>query len=292
MCTGAWTCTRTRASRWGGCRAETRSSAALAKLSDFVYRKADRVVALGPYMADRIESKGVRAARVSEVPVWSRKDEVYPMPRAGHPLRERLGLADKFVVMYSGNLGLAHSADEFIEAARRLRDRPEVVFLFVGDGPRLKEVRRAKQELGLENVRFLDYFPRKDLHASLSVADVHLVSMRREMTGVVVPGKLYGIMASGRPAIFVGPDHCETADTIREAHCGLTVRLGDADGLVSAIDRLAADPLEAAEMGDRGARGVPRIARARRLLRPVGAIGRRGSSARRRPVSTRVAGLA
>ncbi len=163
-----------------------------------------------------------------------------------------LGLAGKFVAMYSGNLGLAHSTAEFLDAARRLRDREDIVFLFVGDGPRLAEVRAAQAAEGLENIRFLDYFPRDQLHASLSLADVHLISMRSEMTGIVVPGKLYGVMASARPAVFVGPPHCETADTIRQAACGLTVRLGDANGLVEALTTLAADPETAAAMGQRG----------------------------------------
>ena len=228
--------------------------AALAWLSDAIYRQADRVVVLGPYMADRIRAKGVRDSRISEVPVWSRRDEVYPIPRAGHPMRASLGLDGKFVVMYSGNLGLAHSADEFIEAARRLRDRPEIVFLFVGGGPRLREVRAAKEAEGLDNVRLLDYVPREQLRESLSVADAHLVSMRPEMTGIVVPGKLYGAMASGRPVLFVGPHHSETADAIREADCGVTVRLGEADALVEAIERLDASPDEAAAMGERGRR--------------------------------------
>jgi colanic acid biosynthesis glycosyl transferase WcaI len=225
---------------------------ALARLSDFVYRQADKVVVLGPYMADRVLAKGVRPDRVVTIPVWSRRDEIYPIERENHPLRAELGLADKFVAMYSGNLGLAHSTAEFIEAARRLRDRKDIVFLFVGDGPRTAEVRAAKEAEGLDNVRFLDYFPREQLHASLSLADAHLISMRDEMTGVVVPGKLYGAMASGRPSVFVGPDHCESADTIRQAGCGLTVRLGDPAGLVDALTALAADPEAARAMGDRG----------------------------------------
>lgn len=224
----------------------------LSWLSDAVYRQSDKVVVLGPYMADRILAKRVRPERVTTIPVWSRREEIYPMARDGHPLRRDLGLDGKFVVMYSGNLGLAHSADEFIDAARRLQGREEVVFLFVGDGPRMAEVRRAKEAEGLENVRLLDYFPREQLHASLSLADAHLISMRTEMTGVVVPGKLYGVMASGRPALFVGPAHCETADTIRQAGCGLTVRLGDADGLVEAITRLIDEPETAETMGRRG----------------------------------------
>ena len=226
--------------------------AALAWLSDAIYRKADRVVVLGSYMADRIRAKGVRDSRIAEIPVWSRRDEVYPIPRDGHPMRGALGLDGRFVAMYSGNLGLAHSAAEFIEAARRLRDRSEIVFLFVGGGPRLREVRAAKESEGLDNIRLLDYVPRERLHESLSMADAHLVSMRPEMAGIVVPGKLYGAMASARPVLFVGPHHCETADAIREADCGVTVRLGEADALVDAIEQLAASPAEAEAMGHRG----------------------------------------
>jgi colanic acid biosynthesis glycosyl transferase WcaI len=224
----------------------------LSWLSDFVYRQADKVVVLGPYMADRVIAKRVRPDRLATIPVWSRRDEIYPIPRDGHPLRAELGLADKFVAMYSGNLGLAHSTAEFLEAARQLRDRDDIVFLFVGDGPRMAEIHAAKEAEGLENVRFLDYFPREQLHASLSAADVHLISMRDEMTGIVVPGKLYGVMASGRPALFVGPAHCESANTIRQADCGLTVRIGDSDGLVEALVLLAGEPETARSMGERG----------------------------------------
>jgi hypothetical protein len=84
------------------------------------------------------------------------------------------------------------------------------------------------------------------------MADVHLISMRPEMTGIVAPGKLFGVMAAGRPAVFVGPEHCESADAIRLAGCGLTVAPGDVDGLVAALTRLADDPSLARQMGERG----------------------------------------
>jgi colanic acid biosynthesis glycosyl transferase WcaI len=224
----------------------------LAWLGDLVYRQADRVVVLGPYMADRVLMKGVRPDRVVSIPVWSRREQVYPVDRDANALRQSLGLDRAFVAMYSGNLGLAHSFDEFLEAARRLRDRPDIVFLFVGEGPRAAEVQTARDREGLTNVRLLDYFPRHELHRSLSLADVHLISMRPEMTGIVVPGKLYGAMAAGRPALFVGPAHCESADTIRRAGCGFTIAPGDADGVVAALSRLAADQNLARQMGQKG----------------------------------------
>jgi colanic acid biosynthesis glycosyl transferase WcaI len=225
---------------------------ALAWLSNHVYRQADRVIVLGPYMGDRVRMKGVRQDRLVSIPVWSRRDQVYPVEREVNPLRRSLGLDGKFVAMYSGNLGLAHSFDEFLEAARRLRDRDDMVFLFVGAGPRAEEVRSARDREGLTNVRLLDYVPRQELHHSLSVGDVHLISMRPEMTGIVVPGKLYGIMAAGRPALFVGPAHCESADTIRRAGCGFTIAPGDAEGVVSALTTLAGDLNLARQMGQKG----------------------------------------
>jgi len=223
----------------------------MVRLSVFVYRRADKVVVLGPYMADRIALKDVPPERVTMIPVWSRRDEIYPTPRGANPLRKSLGIGQAFVAMYSGNLGLAHSFDEFLEAARRLCDRRDIVFLFVGSGPRRHEVKAVLEREGLPNIRLLESVPRGSLNVSLSLADAHLISMRPEMTGIVVPGKLYGAMAAGRPAIFVGPEHCETADTIRSAGCGITVASGDVLGLVAALELLASDPSVGRRMGEK-----------------------------------------
>jgi len=222
------------------------------ELSGFVYRSADKVVVLGPYMADRIAQKQVPPERIATIPVWSRRDEIYPTPRAANPLRKAHALGDAFVAMYSGNLGLAHSFDEFLEAARRLRDRSDIVFVFVGGGPRLGEVKAVRDRDLLTNLRLLDYVPRDQLQMSLSLADVHLISMRPEMTGIVVPGKLYGVMAASRPAVFVGPEHCESADTIRSAGCGFAIKPGDVDGVIAALELLASDRSIGRRMGERG----------------------------------------
>jgi glycosyltransferase involved in cell wall biosynthesis len=264
----------------------------LQRLSGLVYRQADRVVVLGPYMADRVALQGVAADRIETIPVWSRREEVYPIPRGSNALRKSLGLGDAFVAMYSGNLGLAHSFDEFIEAARRLRDRSDIVFVFAGAGPRMGEVKAARERHALANIRFLEYVPRSHLHMSLSMADAHLISMRPEMTGIVVPGKLYGVMAAGRPAVFVGPRHCESADTIRTAGCGFTIGRGDVDGLVKALTHVAGDPSLARRMGERGrsaflARYERRhcCATWRGLLAETTGAGARASRTSRRPAA-------
>jgi glycosyltransferase involved in cell wall biosynthesis len=220
-------------------------------VSRLVYRQADRVVVLGPYMADRVALKNVPPDHITTIPVWSRRDEVYPIPRGANQLRRSLGLGPTFVAMYSGNMGLAHSFDEILEAARRLRDRRDIVFLLVGGGPRQGEIKAAIESEGLDNIRLFDSFPRGSLHVSLSLADVHLISMRAEMTGIVVPGKLYGAMAAGRPAVFIGPEHCETADTIRSAGCGTTVKNGDATGVVEALEFLSTNPGASRRMGEK-----------------------------------------
>ncbi|HZI41636.1 MAG TPA: glycosyltransferase family 4 protein [Gemmatimonadaceae bacterium] len=219
------------------------------------YRYADFVVDLGPYMKRRIVAKGVAPERMHTVHVWSAKDEIVPTPRESNPLIDELGLRDKFVVMYSGNAGIVHDFGAICEAMRLLKDDPRIYFLFVGDGPRRAEIERYASENGIENFEYRGYFGREQLRYSLSVADVHLLSLRAPFVGISVPGKLYGIMASGRPAIFVGPSECESADTIVDAGCGLVVDAADGSAgerLATVLTELAADSSACEEWGVAG----------------------------------------
>src|SRR5947209_20388679 len=114
--------------------------------------------------------------------------------------------------MYSGNAGIVHDFDAICGAMRLLKDDPRIYFLFVGDGPRRREIETFAKENAIQNFQYRDYFSREELRYSLSVADVHLISLRKEFVGISVAGKLYGIMAAGRPALFVGPTVCEWAE--------------------------------------------------------------------------------
>ena len=236
-----------------------RKGSALAKLLEWMnatgYGNADFVVDLGPYMKQRIVAKGVEPARTHTVHVWSAKEEIEPIPREANPLIDGLGLRDKFVVMYSGNAGIVHEFGPICEAMRLLKDDPRIYFLFVGDGPRRAEIEAFARENGIGNFRYRAYFAREELRYSLSVADVHLISLRQEFVGISVPGKLYGIMASARPALFVGPTACESAETIVDAQCGGVIeptRANAGADLVELLRRWQSDPAAAKALGDNG----------------------------------------
>jgi glycosyltransferase involved in cell wall biosynthesis len=194
----------------------------LAWLDARAYRGADFVVDLGAYMRERVLKKGVLPAKSRTVNIWGGRGDVTPTI-GSNPLTTRLELENRFVVMYSGNAGIVHDFGAIREAMIVLRDDPQVFFLFVGDGPRRREVEIFARREDIGNFAYHDYFPRELLRYSLSVADVHLISLRPQFVGVSVPSKLYGAMASSRPILFVGPKRCETADAIRDARCGIVV---------------------------------------------------------------------
>ena len=227
---------------------------ALAPLDRASHRRAEFVVALGPRMRERLVDKRVPESSIRTIPVWSHDVEPDGAKRADNALARELGIGDEFVVMYSGNAGLAHRFEEVLQAMDRLADDPAMEFVFVGGGPRKAEIlARAGHN---RNFRYIDYRPRRDLADSLTLADVHLLTLRGDMAGLVVPVKLYGIMAAGRPVVMVGPRKSESGRTIEEAGIGHVID-PDEDGpaamerLVGTLRELRADPEERRRMGRR-----------------------------------------
>jgi glycosyltransferase involved in cell wall biosynthesis len=211
----------------------------LRRLSGRLLRTADVVVALGESMSDRLRSAG--ASRVEVVHNWADGEAIRPRPTSGHALRTEWGWDGRFVVMYSGNLGLAHEFDTVLEAARILRTREEILFAFVGAGPRRDDVERRSRELGLSNVEFRPWVEQDRLGESLTAGDVHLVTLRERLTGLLVPSKIYGILAAGRATLFVGPSGCEVDRIVTDGPCGCSVAPGDAETLVRRIVEYADD---------------------------------------------------
>jgi glycosyltransferase involved in cell wall biosynthesis len=171
-------------------------------------------------------------------------------------LRAVWGLSDAFVVGYSGNLGRAHETDTLIEAMVMMEEMAgtgatPVRWLFIGGGALLEPLKAETARRALTSVQFRPYQPGALLAQSLSAADVHLVSLRPELEGFIVPSKFYGVCAAGRPTIFIGDENGEIAHLIAQHRCGRAVAMGDGRGLARAILDLAADPAACRAMGAR-----------------------------------------
>jgi len=213
-----------------------------------VYRRSDRVVVLSRDMQRRCEALGVPEPTLEIVSNWADTNAIRPS-KSNNTFRCRHGLQDRFIVMYSGNMGLAHELDSIIEAAALLRDKTEIEWVFVGDGAKRKGLEDRTQRLQLRNVRFLPYQPRKSLSESLSAADVHLVSIRPSVASCVMPSKFYGILASGTPTIALAETGSELQEVILTQSVGLTCEPNDPIALAKHVQRLAEDRQLTEDMG-------------------------------------------
>jgi hypothetical protein len=210
-------------------------------------RSADRVVVLGRCMAAVIEGKGIAPEKLVLVTPWADPGEIQPVAREENAFRHKHGLGENFVVMYSGNLGLGHDITTMVAAMESLLASADeadrgVRFVFIGGGRRMQEVRRLIADKGLTNALILDYQPREELAATLSAADVHLITQAPGTSGLIVPSKFYGILAAGRPSLYVGPADTEVAMTLKEHGLGTVLPIGDTAGFLHALRMLRDQP--------------------------------------------------
>lgn len=224
------------------------------ELFGWAYRSATQVVALGPEMARRIAAKGVPPERLVEIGNWA-TGTPSAMRGPQNPLRGELGLAGRFVLVYSGNLGIGHEFETLLEGLRLARmEVPEVVLVFFGSGARLGEVKRTAAELGLgDAVRFHPLVPAERLPESLGLADLGIVTLREGFQGLMVPSKLLGYMARGIPVLYVGPTGDADA-LIRRHGFGFHARNGDPLGVADVILRSHRDSEALAILGEAGRR--------------------------------------
>ena len=210
----------------------------------------------GQLMRDHLLANGVPPRSLHIIHNWSDDEAIRPVSHFENGLRRQWHFKpEHFVVAYSGNLGRAHDIETLLMAIQHFADATDataynVRFLFVGGGFHYVSLRSAINRHS-QIVTFQPYQPRASLTYSLSVADVHLTILRRELEGLVVPSKLYGIAAAGRPIIHIGAPDGEIARVLTAGRCGFAVAEGDGDGLVKAIRQLADNRERAASMGFR-----------------------------------------
>jgi len=232
----------------GALRPHGAAAAALRGMARRIHATADAVISLGPAMTRRLAETGVDPRTIAEIPNWVPAEAVAPSSRDQARRGVLPGLDGRFVLMYSGNMGLAHEFDTLLDAARILSGE-DASFVFVGGGKRREEVMRGARARCLSNVRFMDPLPLDRLAELLSSAGAHFVTMQPDVQGLVVPSKIYGILAAGRPAILVGPADNEIAHVLAESRSGFAVPNGRPDQLADVVRRLRDQPGLAQEMG-------------------------------------------
>jgi len=198
-------------------------------------------VVLGKLMAQRLALENVSQERIQIIHNWADGQAIKPLPAKQNPLRKEWGVEGKFVVGYSGNLGRAHEFTTLLDAAECLQQEAKILFLFIGGGPQLLRVKEEVQRRGLQNCMFQPYQPRERLQESLGVPDLHLVVLRPELEGLIVPSKFYGIAAAGRPTLYIGDLQGEVAQIIVHGDAGVTVGVGDGKGVAEQIMMLYQD---------------------------------------------------
>ncbi|MBI3945011.1 MAG: glycosyltransferase family 4 protein [Armatimonadetes bacterium] len=228
-----------------------RAIRAFRRLEDFVYRRAAAVSVLSEGFRQNLLGKGVPPAKLRIIPNFVDPDLVRPQPKE-NPFARREGLADRFVALYAGNIGLSQGLETLLGACAHLRDLPDFLAVIVGNGAARPALEARAQEMGLSNVRFLPFQPKEDLAMMYASADVSLVLLKRGIGAESVPSKAYAILASGRPILAAVDAGADTDRLIQDARCGVAVPPEDPAALARAIRALRADPAARAQMGRRG----------------------------------------
>lgn len=231
----------------------------LRSLIGYYLRRADRVVAIGDTMRRRLQEKGAPAERITVIPNWVDTNAITPSPKANDWSRLH-GLDGSFVVMHSGNVGHAQNLDALVRSTTFLRDLDDLVVAVIGGGARHSALVELAGRLEADHVRFLGYQPRELLSLSLSAADVHVVGLARGLSGYVVPSRLYGILAAGRPVIVAADEESETARVVMQEGAGVVVPPGRPELLAETIRAVHDGELDLEGMGARGRAYVVREA--------------------------------
>lgn len=199
-------------------------------------KKSDMVITVGRDMQETLKKRfeGRKVPNNMVISNWINEKEVYPLTHDDPDVsafRKMYGLDGKFVIMYSGNIGLFYDLSNIIKVIGRFKDKSDVVFAFVGDGATKEELCSYVNDNGIENVLFIPYQDKERLVYSLNSADVHFVLNAKGIKGVSVPSKIYGVLATNKPVFGVLEQGSEAWKIIEESGCGVLCNAGDYDDI-------------------------------------------------------------
>jgi len=210
--------------------------------------KSGKVIAVGRCMGRYLAHTGVETGRISVIPNWPDQELVdyTAKQKNDYKLKQNVQLArppeallrndaPRFRILYAGTIGRAHPMKAILEAAEHLSIHPEIEFVFVGEGPQHDRLAAERARRGLENIKLLPYQPASCLKDLMESGDLHLISMRDDAAGLLVPCKFYSAIAAARPTIYVGPADTEIGKMIRDYGCGAIIEQGDGKTLAQAI---------------------------------------------------------
>lgn len=221
----------------------------LKRVRNWSLRRARMNVVLGSIMRQRLLDEGTPPEQITIIENWADGDLIQPVSKRDNPLVREWQLENRFVLGYSGNMGQVHEFQTIIEAADLLKAVEAVAFVFIGDGIGRRWLEAEVLARGLTNVQFRPYQPASHLRWSLSLPDVHVISLRPNLEGLIVPSKFYGVAAAGRPVIHLGDPGGEIARILHREQCGWAFSIGEAASLAQCIVRLSQQPEEVETAG-------------------------------------------
>ncbi|MDX8377604.1 MAG: glycosyltransferase family 4 protein [Mariprofundales bacterium] len=225
--------------------------------SNTALQRYDKIVVIGRCMQQRFIERGISSAKLEFIPNWADTDLIFPIKRENNSfLRKHSISIDAKLVVYSGNMGMAHPFESIVEVMIKLQNSmPDVLFLFIGAGVRQDWLKSQVKLHNLSNIRFFPYQDKEQLAHSLSIADIHLACMQDDLCGLVVPSKAYGIMAAGRPLFYIGPVNSEVALLVEELHCGQIFTENEVNKLIDTIHTWLFDIFNSKQQNTAGLRG-------------------------------------
>lgn len=229
---------------------------AASALERFVYRNAARIFVYSQRMLEEVVADGGERGKIEYHPLWIDTEVFHPDPAGAARIREQYDWGDKFVILYGGNIGLAQGLDVFVEAARLLRNNPEMHFVMVGSGVEKENLEGLARNYGLTNLEFIGHQPKDQVLAYFSAADLLFAHLKAAPHRVgTVPEKILAYMACGRPVLMAAQEGA-AADVVREHACGVSIPPDDPGALAQAILALSQQRPELDAMGVQGRRAA------------------------------------